>query len=200
MRGPCARLARCQVRKAVRYWCGFSSSIASANKVCSRSDPERGSLGASVEEVPRLLECAESLSGVPIALALRAARCEKLSAIGAASLRVSLAPTKYAPDPIPNAALSVPRWKRFPGFSNVLRALAGCPGGRLDPLGKCTLISASFFPSTRRVGSAQDDALVESIVATLRSGPFYLASRLATQQLAKTAPLEYFDSCCRRWL
>jgi hypothetical protein len=67
------------------------------------------------------------------ALALRAVRCEKLSAIGAAYLRVSLAPPKYAPDPIPNAAPSVPRWRRFPGFSNVLRALAGCPGGRLDP-------------------------------------------------------------------
>ena len=127
------------MRKAVRYWCGLTSSIASAAKVCSRSDPERGYVGASVEEVPWLLECAESLGRVP----------------------------RGPPRPV---------------------------------LGNCTLISASFFPSTRRVGSARDDALLESIVATLRSGPIYRASRLATQQLAKTVPLEYFDSCCRRWL
>lgn len=106
------------MRKAVRYWCGPSSSIASATKVCSRSDPERGSLGASVEEVPWLLECAESLGGVP----------------------------GGPPRPVRSV---------YDHFSKLLP---------VDTSGRL---------SSR-------DALVESIVATLRSGPFYRAPRLAT--------------------
>src|SRR3954453_17717595 len=49
-----------------------------------------------------------------------------------------------------------------------------------------------LLPSIGRVGSAYDNALAESFVATLKPGLLY-RSRLPTRQMARTAIFEYIE-------
>jgi putative transposase len=61
------------------------------------------------------------------------------------------------------------------------------------------LEEAGIVPSMGRVGSAYDNALAESFIATLKSELLYRHYSWPTRESVRTAIFEYLEGCCNRY-